>query len=99
MKHPSDPGSIACQKIKRTHIRSIAAIVALICCTTHADARPLGVDVSSFQGSVTWSSVKAAGVTYAWAKATEGVTLNDSTFTGNENNGKSAGLYMGAYHF
>ena len=61
--------------------------------------RPLGVDVSSYQGSITWSSVKSAGVTFAWAKATEGTSVIDGYFVGNENNGKAAGIIMGAYHF
>jgi GH25 family lysozyme M1 (1,4-beta-N-acetylmuramidase) len=62
--------------------------------------RPLGVDVSSYQGAgVNWSSVKASGRTFAWAKATEGTTVNDPDFTINQNNGKAAGMYMGAYHF
>jgi GH25 family lysozyme M1 (1,4-beta-N-acetylmuramidase) len=62
--------------------------------------RPLGVDVSSFQGSsVNWSSVKGSGVSFAWAKATEGTYFADSTFVGNVNNGKAAGVYIGAYDF
>src|ERR1700729_3193989 len=48
--------------------------------------RPLGVDVSSYQGSITWSSVKSDGVTFAWAKATEGTDVIDGDFVGNENN-------------
>src|SRR6185503_777103 len=51
--------------------------------------RPLGIDVSSFQGaSINWSSVKGAGYIFAWAKATEGATVNDADFTVNANNGK-----------
>ena len=61
--------------------------------------RPLGVDVSSYQGSINWSSAKGAGITFAWAKATEGTGYIDGYFTANQNNGKNAGVYMGAYHF
>lgn len=61
--------------------------------------RPPGIDVSSHQGSINWSGVKSAGIVFAWAKATEGVTVNDGDFVANENNGKSVGIYMGAYHF
>ncbi len=62
--------------------------------------RPLGIDVSSYQGSgVNWSSVKSSGVTFAWAKATEGTYDDDADFVVNENNGKAAGVIMGAYHF
>ncbi|MBS1647129.1 MAG: T9SS type A sorting domain-containing protein [Bacteroidetes bacterium] len=59
----------------------------------------LGLDVSSYQGSINWTSVKGAGYTFAWAKATEGLTVTDSYFTSNITNGEAAGMYMGGYHF
>ena len=43
-------------------------------------ARPLGIDVYSGDGNPTWSTVKANGYTFAWIKATEGFTFNDSNF-------------------
>ncbi|MGZ5543239.1 MAG: glycoside hydrolase family 25 protein [Limisphaerales bacterium] len=59
----------------------------------------LGIDVSSFQGFITWSSVKGDGVAFAFARASEGTASNDSDFSGNVTRGKSAGLQMGCYHF
>lgn len=61
--------------------------------------RAFGVDVSHLQGNVNWVSVANAGKSFAWVKATEGVTFTDSQFVNNENNGKAAGLYIGAYCF
>src|SRR5438093_11266117 len=62
--------------------------------------RPLGIDVSSYQGSgINWSSVKSSGVSFGWAKATEGLTVNDADFTINEANAKAAGLLIGASHY
>jgi hypothetical protein len=62
--------------------------------------RPLGVDVSSYQGgSINWSQVKSAGFVFAWTKATEGEYYVDADFAINENNAKAAGVYMGAYDF
>ncbi|MDR3460539.1 MAG: GH25 family lysozyme [Verrucomicrobiae bacterium] len=63
--------------------------------------RPLGVDVSDYQGgSINWSSVKSTdGITFAWAKATEGLTVNDADFAINAVNAKAAGVLIGAYHF
>ena len=65
--------------------------------------RPLGVDVSDYQGtSINWTSVKGAGIVFAWTKATEGAAgqyVSQASFTINENSGKAAGVYMGAYHF
>jgi len=59
----------------------------------------IGIDVSSYQGTINWTQVKAAGITYAWAKATEGTTITDSEYSNNATNGVAAGVYMGAYHF
>jgi len=59
----------------------------------------LGIDVSSYQGTINWTQVKAAGYTFAWAKATEGTTITDSKYSSNATNGVSAGVKMGAYHF
>ncbi len=61
--------------------------------------RPLGIDVSSYQETINWSSVKSAGITFAWAKATEGTYYVDAYFTANEANAKAAGVLIGAYHF
>jgi autotransporter-associated beta strand protein len=68
--------------------------------------RPLGIDVSSYQGSsdnpptnVIWTSVKSAGISFAWAKATEGTFYIDANFAYNEANAKAAGVLIGAYHF
>lgn len=62
--------------------------------------RALGIDVSSYQGgSISWSEVKSSGVTFAWAKATQGNYYIDADFTINEANAKAAGVYIGAYDF
>src|SRR5947207_13318748 len=80
----------------------IVAAVALTATSVRANNTThslLGIDVSSFQGFVTWSSVHGDGVAFAFARATEGTASNDSDFSGNVTRGKSAGLQMGAYHF
>jgi len=59
----------------------------------------MGLDVSNYQGSITWSYIKAAGWDFAIAKATEGVTITDSEFLNYETNGAAAGVTMGTYHF
>ena len=59
----------------------------------------LGVDVYSGNSTINWNQVKAAGYTFAWAKATEGVGYTDSEYLNYAVNGVSAGMKMGAYHF
>ncbi len=62
--------------------------------------RPLGHDVSSYQSaSLNWASLKSNGLVFAWAKATEGLTVNDSDYTTFEANAKAAGVLIGSYHF
>jgi lysozyme len=58
-----------------------------------------GIDVSHYQGLVDWGRVKTAGMAFAFAKATEGVNVNDATFATNWSGMKNAGLLRGAYHF
>jgi lysozyme len=58
-----------------------------------------GIDVSHYQGNVDWDLVKAAGISFAFAKATESTTYVDSQFKTNWQGLKSAGLLRGAYHF
>jgi len=77
----------------------VAGLLVLAVGTARAQ-RPLGIDVSSYQTSgINWTTVKNSGVSFAWAKATESANIADPDFVVNENNGKAAGVYMGAYHF
>jgi GH25 family lysozyme M1 (1,4-beta-N-acetylmuramidase) len=64
-----------------------------------AASPPPGVDVSHYQGTINWSSVKAAGIQWAYIKATEGTTYKDPTFSANYLNAYNAGVIRGAYHF
>jgi len=61
-----------------------------------------GIDVSHHQGDINWSKVYGAGYRFAFAKATEGdhrpPVIIDPNFVTNMENGREAGLLMGAYH-
>jgi lysozyme len=58
-----------------------------------------GVDVSHYQGTVSWPEASQAGIGFAFAKATDGLTLTDSQFAVNWPQMKAAGILRGAYHF
>lgn len=58
-----------------------------------------GVDVSVHQGAINWTSVKNAGIDFAFTKATEGVDFIDSRFAQNMNGASAAGIPIGPYHF
>jgi len=58
-----------------------------------------GIDVSKWQGAVNWAEVKAAGVAFAFARATYGTTTVDNEFAANWRAMRAAGVTRGAYHF
>ncbi|MEU7136077.1 GH25 family lysozyme [Streptomyces sp. NPDC046261] len=58
-----------------------------------------GLDVSSHQGAVDWPAVAAAGASFAYVKATEGLTYKNPYFSQQYDGSAAAGLVRGAYHF
>ncbi len=58
-----------------------------------------GIDVSHYQGTVSWPEVYQADIAFAFAKATDGLTWTDPQFATNWPAMKAAGLLRGAYHF
>ena len=59
----------------------------------------LGVDVSSYQREVVWSTWTARNRQFAYIKATEGTTYRSRYFLSQYRSAKRAGLVRGAYHF
>src|SRR5690349_11467301 len=70
-----------------------------------AIARDLGVDVSHFQNESgipqsNWNQMRSEGRTFAYIKATEGLTgPDDATMATNVSRATTAGLVPGVYHF
>jgi GH25 family lysozyme M1 (1,4-beta-N-acetylmuramidase) len=58
-----------------------------------------GIDVSVWQGTIDWAKVKAAGKTFVFAKATEGIGFEDARYDANRAGAMAQGLKFGAYHF
>jgi lysozyme len=58
-----------------------------------------GIDISHYDGAIDWPAVKAHGIDFAFAKATEGTTFQDPTFATNWAGMKSSGVIRGAYQF
>jgi lysozyme len=70
---------------------------ALSVCSTGATVK--GVDVSVYQGTVNWTSVKNAGNAYAFVRVSDGINSIDSKFAANWPAVKSVGMIRGAYQF
>jgi GH25 family lysozyme M1 (1,4-beta-N-acetylmuramidase) len=61
-------------------------------------ARTPGVDVSQFQGSISWGPVYTNGKRFAFIRASRSNLDKDPTLDANMFNAKSAGLVVGPYH-
>lgn len=61
--------------------------------------QPTGIDVSNHQGYIDWAQVAKSGEQFAIAKATEGVTFEDSWYEANRSGAEGNGLEFGAYHY
>ena len=84
--------------MRNNYVKIAMALLALF--TNQVIAQNImGIDVSDYQGTINWTSVKSSGITFAYTKATESTTNTQTTFSANIINGEASGVYMGAYHF
>ena len=90
-------GSVAA--VRRTTRLFVVLVTSLAAMAASALAYADGVDVSHWQGSMSWTKVKAAGMQFAFMKATESTTYTDTQFATNWAGAQAVGLYRGAYHF
>ena len=65
-----------------------------------------GIDVSTYQGNINWSAVKADGIDFAIVKATQGRAVSsnsylftDRQFANNVTGAHDVGLKVGIYHY
>ncbi|OBZ67394.1 N,O-diacetylmuramidase [Grifola frondosa] len=77
----------------------LTAALAVASPTVVKRANPQGIDISNYQGTVDFNTVKANGVSFVYIKATEGTTFIDSYFSSHYVGATNAGLIRGAYHF
>ena len=82
---------------------TLCALLTLLAVLPPALAqRPLGWDASHWEGDLTlsqWQTAYAGGIVFCWTKGTDGITWTDNTMVTNMTNGRTAGLYMGVFHF
>ena len=57
-----------------------------------------GIDVSHFQGVIDWKKVKAAGIRFAYIKATQGASFTDPRSVSNCLGACEVGIPFGLYH-
>lgn len=94
--------SVHLRRLARTAAVALAAVTLTLTFAQPAKAAPAGlpgIDVSHWQGAINWTSVRNAGIQWAYIKATESTTFKDSRFNTNYPNAYHAGVIRGAYHF
>ena len=63
------------------------------------DGYCLAIDISRYQTSIDWQSLKDNNISMVWAKCSEGCTSIDDSFAGNVQAAYDADIPLGAYHF
>jgi GH25 family lysozyme M1 (1,4-beta-N-acetylmuramidase) len=58
-----------------------------------------GIDVSVYQGTFDWKTVKASGVEFAIIRTSDGLNFPDSRFADNWAGAKAAGVIRGVYQY
>lgn len=77
--------------------RSSSSAAGVVSCAAGATVE--GVDVSYFQGSIDWASVRASGSVFAFARVSDGDDFLDPQFDANWSGMKAAGIVRGVYQF
>lgn len=80
-------------------LAATAATLLAVTATPAQAATTPGIDVSRYQGTINWTSVRNAGIQFAFIKSTEGVSYRDPNFGANYVGAYRAGVIRGAYHF
>ena len=58
-----------------------------------------GMDVSSYETSIDWPTAKAAGIEFAFIRASDGLQYRDPKFATYWAGARAAGVMRGAYQF
>ena len=60
---------------------------------------PIGADYSHWDGLVDWAQAKLSGISFAFCKATQGISFVDSQYARNNQEMKRVSILRGAYHY
>lgn len=80
-------------------VGTVIALLGAVAPAVAEAATLTGIDVSKYQGSISWGAVASDGVKFAFIKATDGRATLDPNYTQNANGARNAGVRIGAYHF
>ena len=92
----------ACRRPLALLVALAAALVAATLPSSSGAAtvqQAKGIDVSNWNGVIDWIRVATGGYRFVFAKATEGITFTDPTYSINRAGTEAFGLRFGAYHF
>jgi GH25 family lysozyme M1 (1,4-beta-N-acetylmuramidase) len=84
---------------QRSGLLRYGAAVASSSTSSFTPKGVLGVDISSYQGNLTWSKWTKKDRDFAYVKATEGTSYKNKYFKNQYGGAAKAGMIRGAYHF
>jgi len=58
-----------------------------------------GIDVSYYQGSISWNTVAASGIEFAFIRVSDGLDYPDSRYQDNWSSAQDAGVVRGTYQY
>jgi len=90
--------AVACSSAPDEHLGTATSAVMTVCGASPNGAVQ-GRDVSYYQGNFDWNAQKGAGVSWGYARVSDGTGFIDPTFGSNWTNMKNAGILRGAYMF
>lgn len=79
-------------------IMPLVLIAALFICSAATYGNLLGVDVSAYQGTINWDTLKAS-TNFAIMRASLSASSRDSQLTRNQSEARRVGMRHGYYHF
>jgi GH25 family lysozyme M1 (1,4-beta-N-acetylmuramidase) len=105
--NPLPENSVGSTRKFRFLLKFICAFAMFFCAgaavSSAAGAVVTGIDVASHQhpngAGINWAAVRGAGHSFAYVKATEGVTYTNPYFAGDWAGIANAGMFRGAYHY
>ncbi|KIJ20627.1 glycoside hydrolase family 25 protein [Paxillus involutus ATCC 200175] len=80
------------------YLVSLALVLAVAGATPVKHANLQGIDVSSYEPNVDWTTVKKNDIAFAYIKSTEGTSHISPTFDSQYVGATKAGLIRGGYH-
>jgi GH25 family lysozyme M1 (1,4-beta-N-acetylmuramidase) len=77
----------------------LVAGTAAVTSPAHATSHVWGISVTGYDAGLDWNAARADGASFAYIKASEGVSYRNPSYSQQSTGASNAGLLRGAFHF